>query len=106
PLPNSGRAVQAAADNGRISPSQPLTKKEREQAMMAYIEEYFKNFDYSVFEKYQGYVDPVRMCVGDPPEWVKPAFDGESVERTSVGSAEHPHPTLQEPREPIPALLY
>ncbi|CAG8610660.1 9214_t:CDS:2 [Funneliformis mosseae] len=37
------------------------------------IEEKFKTFDYTVFEKYEGWVDPVTKCVADPPEWVKPA---------------------------------
>ncbi|CAG8542742.1 2437_t:CDS:2 [Ambispora gerdemannii] len=37
------------------------------------IEEKFKPFDYTVFERYEGWVDPVTRCVGDPPEWVKPA---------------------------------
>ncbi|KAK9760077.1 Serine/threonine kinase [Basidiobolus ranarum] len=35
------------------------------------IEKEFKNFDYLLYERYPGYVDPLKMCVGDPPEWVK-----------------------------------
>ncbi|ORX89718.1 kinase-like protein [Basidiobolus meristosporus CBS 931.73] len=35
------------------------------------IEKEFRNFDYLLYERYPGYVDPLKMCVGDPPEWVK-----------------------------------
>ncbi|KAK9709562.1 hypothetical protein K7432_008938, partial [Basidiobolus ranarum] len=38
---------------------------------MERIEKEFKNFDYLLYERYPGYIDPLRMCVGDPPEWVK-----------------------------------
>jgi serine/threonine kinase 32 len=37
------------------------------------IEEKFKTFDYTIFEKYVGWVNPVTKCVADPPGWVKPA---------------------------------
>lgn len=37
------------------------------------IEEKFKTFDYTIFEKYEGWVNPVTKCVADPPGWVKPA---------------------------------
>ncbi|CAJ0756263.1 6148_t:CDS:2, partial [Entrophospora sp. SA101] len=46
---------------------------EKEEAQYQLIEEKFKPFDYTVFEKYEGWVDPVTRCVSDPPEWVKPA---------------------------------
>lgn len=48
-------------------------KRERD---LQFIEEKFSPFDYTVFEKYEGFKDPVKMTVGDPPEWVKPAFEG------------------------------
>ncbi|CAG8584382.1 12763_t:CDS:2 [Acaulospora morrowiae] len=43
------------------------------EAQYQMIEEKFKPFDYTVFERYEGWVDPVTRCVADPPEWVKPA---------------------------------
>ncbi|CAG8507868.1 10707_t:CDS:2 [Acaulospora colombiana] len=43
------------------------------EAQYQLIEEKFKPFDYTVFERYEGWVDPVTRCVADPPEWVKPA---------------------------------
>ncbi|KAH8550285.1 kinase-like domain-containing protein [Umbelopsis sp. PMI_123] len=53
--------------------SKEMEKYERE---MDFIEERFKPFDFTVFERYEGFQDPVRMTVGEPPEWVKPAFEG------------------------------
>ncbi|CAG8625325.1 3508_t:CDS:2, partial [Paraglomus occultum] len=44
-----------------------------QEARYLHIEEKFKTFDYMVFERYKGWIDPVTRCVGDPPEWVKPA---------------------------------
>lgn len=43
------------------------------EAQYQLIEEKFKTFDYTVFERYEGWVDPVTKCVAEPPEWVKPA---------------------------------
>jgi serine/threonine kinase 32 len=48
-------------------------KRERDLKM---IQEKFKHFDFTIFEKYEGFKDPVTMTVGDPPDWVKPAFEG------------------------------
>jgi serine/threonine kinase 32 len=50
-----------------------MSKRERDLNM---IEEKFKYFDFTIFEKYEGFKDPVTMTVGDPPDWVKPAFEG------------------------------
>ncbi|KAJ1963390.1 Serine/threonine kinase [Dispira parvispora] len=36
------------------------------------IERRFRRFDYLQYERYLGYTDPVRRCVGQPPAWVKP----------------------------------
>ncbi|KAL0075109.1 kinase-like domain-containing protein [Phycomyces blakesleeanus] len=57
------------------SPTQTgdLTKRERD---LIFIEENFKGFDFTIFEKYEGFKDPINMTVGDPPDWVKPAFEG------------------------------
>ncbi|KAI9496037.1 kinase-like domain-containing protein [Zychaea mexicana] len=52
---------------------QQMTKRDRDLQL---IEEKFVPFDYTVFEKYEGFKDPLRMTVGDPPDWVKPAFEG------------------------------
>ncbi|KAI8647946.1 kinase-like domain-containing protein [Parasitella parasitica] len=50
-----------------------LSKQEKDLVM---IEEKFKYFDFTIFEKYEGFKDPITMTVGDPPDWVKPAFEG------------------------------
>ena len=52
---------------------QQMTKRERDLQL---IEDKFAPFDFTVFEKYEGFKDPLRMTVGDPPDWVKPAFEG------------------------------
>ncbi|CAG8489667.1 1985_t:CDS:2 [Diversispora eburnea] len=59
------------------------------------IEEKFKPFDYTVFERYEGWVDPITRCVADPPEWVKPAavevanqMERESHDGIRVGSSD------------------
>ncbi|CAO3625392.1 unnamed protein product [Mucor hiemalis] len=49
------------------------SKRDRDLSL---IEEKFKYFDFTIFEKYEGFKDPVTMTVGDPPNWVKPAFEG------------------------------
>lgn len=51
----------------------PMSKRDRDLNL---IEEKFKYFDFTIFEKYEGFKDPVTMTVGDPPDWVKPAFEG------------------------------
>ncbi|KAI7865874.1 kinase-like domain-containing protein [Spinellus fusiger] len=50
-----------------------LAKRERD---LQWIQEKFKNFDFTIFERYEGFKDPIKMTVGDPPDWVKPAFEG------------------------------
>ncbi|KAF9162459.1 hypothetical protein DFQ26_003546 [Actinomortierella ambigua] len=51
--------------------AQSLKGKDRVNYMMALIEREFATFDYTMYEKYDGVVDPVTMSVGDPPEWVR-----------------------------------
>ncbi|GAB5590688.1 Serine/threonine kinase [Umbelopsis nana] len=65
------RRHRAKSSSGGLS--KEMEKYERE---MDFIEERFKPFDFTVFERYVGFQDPVRMTVGEPPEWVKPAFEG------------------------------
>ncbi|KAI7858659.1 kinase-like domain-containing protein [Circinella umbellata] len=95
---------------------QQLTKRERDLQL---IEDKFAPFDFTVFEKYEGFKDPLRMTVGDPPDWVKPAFEGAEqgdllpVKRITTGTSSvadwqeepishhhHPHPH-QHSRSPI-----
>ncbi|KAK9728695.1 Serine/threonine kinase [Basidiobolus ranarum] len=52
---------------------------------MERIEKEFKNFDYLLYERYPGYVDPLKMCVGDPPEWVK-CVDSEPTPEDTRGT--------------------
>ena len=37
---------------------------------LVYIEDNFKFFDSSIFERYEGFVDKDTLCVGEPPNWV------------------------------------
>lgn len=66
-----------------------LSKQQKDLIM---IEEKFKYFDFTIFEKYEGFKDPVTMTVGDPPDWVKPAFEGAEqgdvlpIKRITTGS--------------------
>ncbi|RUS19700.1 hypothetical protein BC937DRAFT_87081 [Endogone sp. FLAS-F59071] len=58
-------------------PPKPGDKEqEKYEREMQLIEERFKIFDFTVFEKYEGFKDPLTMTVGEPPQWVKPAFEG------------------------------
>ncbi|KAF9979135.1 hypothetical protein BGZ73_005303 [Actinomortierella ambigua] len=50
---------------------QSLKGKDKVNYMMALIEREFTTFDYTMYEKYGGVVDPLTMSVGDPPEWVR-----------------------------------
>ncbi|KAF9578392.1 hypothetical protein BGW38_005832 [Lunasporangiospora selenospora] len=51
--------------------SSNMSRKEKIAYQMALIDREFTTFDYTVYEEYNGLVDPVTMSVGDPPEWVK-----------------------------------
>ncbi|KAF9352031.1 hypothetical protein BGX26_010073, partial [Mortierella sp. AD094] len=48
-----------------------MSRKEKFAYQMALIDREFTTFDYTVYESYNGLVDPVTMSVGDPPEWVR-----------------------------------
>lgn len=69
------RRQQQAAAERLAGPHQRADDTRRERDLRL-IQEKFIPFDYTVFEKYEGFKDPVRMTVGDPPDWVKPAFEG------------------------------
>ncbi|KAI8979940.1 kinase-like domain-containing protein [Pilobolus umbonatus] len=69
PLTNSKRNRQSR----RATTDGPLSKRDRDLLL---IEDKFEYFDFTIFEKYEGFKDPVTMTVGDPPDWVKPAFEG------------------------------
>lgn len=56
--------------------SRALEENAKKQRDLQLIQEKFIQFDHTVYEKYEGFKDPVRMTVGDPPDWVKPAFEG------------------------------
>jgi len=61
------------ARNNRRRKSRKNGESPEKEAQYRLIEERFKPFDYTVFERYEGWVDPVTRCVGDPPDWVRPA---------------------------------
>ncbi|CDS04783.1 hypothetical protein LRAMOSA07313 [Lichtheimia ramosa] len=69
------RRQQQVAAERLVGPHQRADDTRRERDLRL-IQEKFIPFDYTVFEKYEGFKDPVRMTVGDPPDWVKPAFEG------------------------------
>ncbi|CAM0139835.1 Serine/threonine kinase [Umbelopsis sp. WA50703] len=74
--PLSGQPRRNARRNRAKSSSGMSKEVEKYEKEMDYIEERFKPFDFTVFERYVGFQDPIRMTVGEPPEWVKPAFEG------------------------------
>ncbi|KAI8388502.1 kinase-like domain-containing protein [Radiomyces spectabilis] len=51
-------------------------QNEKIEREMNYMADNFKPFDFTIFEKYEGFKDPINMTVGEPPDWVKPAFEG------------------------------
>lgn len=89
--------------------SKEMEKYERE---MDFIEERFKPFDFTVFERYVGFQDPVRMTVGEPPEWVKPAFEGAEhgdflpVKRISTTSQMESEEAVIGPPPAVPPSIY
>ncbi|KAI8379553.1 kinase-like domain-containing protein [Radiomyces spectabilis] len=46
-------------------------RREHDRQLM---EESFHPFDCTIYEQYEGFLDPERLTVGPPPTWVKPAF--------------------------------
>lgn len=74
--PLSGQPRRNARRNRAKSSSGMSKEVEKFEKEMDYIEDRFKPFDFTVFERYVGFQDPIRMTVGEPPEWVKPAFEG------------------------------
>lgn len=38
---------------------------------MLLMEDEFKHFDYSIYERYTGIINPYKLSVGEPPSWVK-----------------------------------
>ncbi|KAJ1919375.1 Serine/threonine kinase [Tieghemiomyces parasiticus] len=71
--------------------------KVKQSKEMDQIERKFRLFDYLQYERYQGYVDPVRKCVGQPPAWVRP-LDADGVE---IGPPQPPGPPMAE-NDPAP----
>ncbi|KAG0185205.1 hypothetical protein DFQ28_009714 [Apophysomyces sp. BC1034] len=65
PLPNTPKT--------RPTSGMSLKKYERDMAMIATE---FQPFDFTVYDQYEGFLDPHHMTVGPPPNWVKPAFSG------------------------------
>ncbi|KAL7749558.1 hypothetical protein RI367_005114 [Sorochytrium milnesiophthora] len=54
----------------------PLVPRARRQKQalsreMQIIEDEFKMFDFSIYERYTGITDPLSASVGEPPSWVK-----------------------------------
>ncbi|KFH70327.1 AGC/YANK protein kinase [Podila verticillata NRRL 6337] len=66
-------AASAAAKEAALAAmaSGNMSKKDRVAYQMALIDREFTTFDYTVFEDYNGLIDPSTMSVGDPPEWVR-----------------------------------
>ncbi|KAJ3169257.1 hypothetical protein HDU88_001054 [Geranomyces variabilis] len=65
--------VGGSPQNGApAEPKRKLTPKERLQLDLDYIDAHFKLFDSTVFERYEGVVDPKTMTVSDAvPAWVR-----------------------------------
>lgn len=72
--PLTAHTVRRPNKSNKKDATDPIvSKRDRDLSL---IEEKFKYFDFTIFEKYEGFKDPVTMTVGDPPNWVKPAFEG------------------------------
>jgi serine/threonine kinase 32 len=81
------------------------TKNERDRTM---ILEKFKPFDFTIFEKYEGFKDPVKRTVGDPPDWVKPAFAGAERDLLPIPRINHttnPHDVPSIPPDDQPLTI-
>ncbi|KAJ3099233.1 hypothetical protein HDU96_010768 [Phlyctochytrium bullatum] len=50
-----------------------LGQKERIALDLQFIEDHFRSFDSTVYERYPGIIDPKTLRVGDPPPWVTEA---------------------------------
>ncbi|RUS16577.1 kinase-like domain-containing protein [Endogone sp. FLAS-F59071] len=74
--PLEAHSRRSRKSHKRKPPKPGDKEQERYEREMQLIEERFKSFDYTVFEKYEGFKDPQKMSVGEPPQWVKPAFEG------------------------------
>lgn len=91
-LEESPLTAQTSKRNKSIKKHNDNTVLSKEQKDLILIEEKFKYFDFTIFEKYEGFKDPVTMTVGDPPDWVKPAFEGADqgdvlpIKRITTGS--------------------
>ncbi|KAJ3150276.1 hypothetical protein HDU86_006667 [Geranomyces michiganensis] len=73
--PNSGAPTEQ---------KRKLTPKERLQLDLDYIDAHFKLFDSTVFERYDGFVDPKTMTVSDEvPSWVRDVSQIQLEDRAS-----------------------
>ncbi|KAI1320844.1 hypothetical protein EDD11_009801 [Mortierella claussenii] len=70
PLIPSG-AMNIAAAAAAATAMADMTDEEKIAYQMDLIDREFTTFDYTVYESYDGLVDPVTMSVGNPPEWVR-----------------------------------
>ncbi|KAG0327155.1 hypothetical protein BGZ99_008245 [Dissophora globulifera] len=70
-----GSAAPAQAATINIAAAAAAMADMSEMGKVAYlmdlIDREFTTFDYTVYESYNGLVDPVTMSVGNPPEWVR-----------------------------------
>ncbi|KAF9383229.1 hypothetical protein CPB97_006635 [Podila verticillata] len=71
PTPQAMNIAAAAAAASAAAALANLSPKEKIAYMLDLIDREFTTFDYTVYESYNGLVDPVTMSVGDPPEWVR-----------------------------------
>ncbi|KAI8602704.1 kinase C-like protein [Dissophora ornata] len=62
------RAQRLQRERDRVAREENARLKAEHNAALAAT---FTTFDYTVYESYDGLVDPVTMSVGNPPEWVR-----------------------------------
>ncbi|ORZ29274.1 kinase-like domain-containing protein [Catenaria anguillulae PL171] len=62
--PLAPRSRRPGPDGG-IDPSHPMARE------LKILQDEFKHFDYNVYERYTGIVDPTKSSVGEPPSWVR-----------------------------------
>ncbi|KNC96698.1 AGC/YANK protein kinase [Spizellomyces punctatus DAOM BR117] len=104
--PHSYNVLSRIGRGGTNSPNPPaekekkkLSQKERLQMELDYIDQNFKLFDSSVFDRYTGFVNPHTLQVSDDvPSWVK-NLDAE-LKQAQVGNENLPPPV-----PPVPSSL-
>ncbi|KAI7871842.1 kinase-like domain-containing protein [Spinellus fusiger] len=69
---------------GWLFGSKSTEQDEYHMHQMKDMEINFKPFDYTIYDNYEGFLDPHLRTVGPPPPWVKPAFASITENKSSL----------------------